>query len=530
MKPKLWDGPNPVGEARARGNEMIDTPYLTASGPGFSAHKKGAFREVYCEQGTPPQLSDGWVSSSNNAKTDVVFSGTSTIYAPFKKRGAQRNAAADAFTPGTNIRSDGKGGAFSTIHVGDERNDAGEVYARKYALVSVKGNGRRVKQLSPPLWSYVFTAAVSAGVDRLIGTGLIDGISGGMSFSTEMTTTNHNDNGVFRAHPVLHIVVKFNGSWFSGGVDLPYETSDDTDVPDYCHLGGNRIAALWGAKVTAPPKLRYSDNFGATWTEGVDVSDICAGFDPNETGSPPTKTEAEISAEDPSLNGQQVRAHYLSQPQFQRALETHLGASGLQIHPIAFNKVLAATEFSYWNGSGRVVSAAVVDVNSGVVRRTEWNVSGVYHPTLHIAQIGQGAWVAALTREEPNAEYGYATVWSKVTFDFGASYQDVNLPADAIPYSIRPIIPYKVGRERYRLIVLGTNADGDRILYRTDDLETFDVGAVVGKREWFADGDSGANFSQAVFVGTPDNPGHFYPPAPWVLDDRVPTPDWWMTS
>lgn len=46
MKPKLWDGANAVGEAKMRMLELIDAPYLTASGPGFVARKKGAFREV----------------------------------------------------------------------------------------------------------------------------------------------------------------------------------------------------------------------------------------------------------------------------------------------------------------------------------------------------------------------------------------------------------------------------------------------------------------------------------------------------
>jgi hypothetical protein len=47
MKPKLWHGANPVGEARLRGLQQVDAPYLTARAPGFSAHKRGMFSEVY---------------------------------------------------------------------------------------------------------------------------------------------------------------------------------------------------------------------------------------------------------------------------------------------------------------------------------------------------------------------------------------------------------------------------------------------------------------------------------------------------
>lgn len=80
MKPKLWDGPNPVGEARARFNETIDTPYQTALGPGFSARKMNGFSEVTgessSEEGTLPAFySMGRIgvvnnlSGSDNAKT-----------------------------------------------------------------------------------------------------------------------------------------------------------------------------------------------------------------------------------------------------------------------------------------------------------------------------------------------------------------------------------------------------------------------------------------------------------------------------
>lgn len=44
--PKLWGGPNAVGEGKLRALEMTDAPYQTSSGPGFIARKKGMFREV----------------------------------------------------------------------------------------------------------------------------------------------------------------------------------------------------------------------------------------------------------------------------------------------------------------------------------------------------------------------------------------------------------------------------------------------------------------------------------------------------
>jgi hypothetical protein len=49
--PKVWGEGSQVarivGEARERGLQMVNSPYLSASGPGFSAHKKGQFSEVH---------------------------------------------------------------------------------------------------------------------------------------------------------------------------------------------------------------------------------------------------------------------------------------------------------------------------------------------------------------------------------------------------------------------------------------------------------------------------------------------------
>lgn len=44
--PKLWDGPNPVGEAKVRQLQQVDAPFLSASGPGFFSATTGGFSEV----------------------------------------------------------------------------------------------------------------------------------------------------------------------------------------------------------------------------------------------------------------------------------------------------------------------------------------------------------------------------------------------------------------------------------------------------------------------------------------------------
>ncbi len=44
--PKLWDGPNAIGEGQIRYMDTVGLPYMTKSGPGFMARKKGPFVEV----------------------------------------------------------------------------------------------------------------------------------------------------------------------------------------------------------------------------------------------------------------------------------------------------------------------------------------------------------------------------------------------------------------------------------------------------------------------------------------------------
>lgn len=79
MKPKLWDGPSAVGEAKVRQLNQLDQPFLTASAPGFMANKKNVgFTEVY-QPGEPPEppealyLSCGATTPTGYASTDIAY-------------------------------------------------------------------------------------------------------------------------------------------------------------------------------------------------------------------------------------------------------------------------------------------------------------------------------------------------------------------------------------------------------------------------------------------------------------------------
>lgn len=73
--PKLWDGPNPVGEAKVRALQKVSAPFLSASGPGFSAAKMGALSEVF--GGVSVEFASSGRVRRNGKEKDIVVTSTS---------------------------------------------------------------------------------------------------------------------------------------------------------------------------------------------------------------------------------------------------------------------------------------------------------------------------------------------------------------------------------------------------------------------------------------------------------------------
>lgn len=77
--PKLPDGPHPVGEAKVRFMKTLDAPYLSASGPGWSAHKTGGFSRVEVTHDPKPELEPvvmggGWYSFPEGCVPRIITS------------------------------------------------------------------------------------------------------------------------------------------------------------------------------------------------------------------------------------------------------------------------------------------------------------------------------------------------------------------------------------------------------------------------------------------------------------------------
>lgn len=85
-KPKLWNGPSPVGEGAARGNEISGAPYQTHIAPGVISRKMGVFSEVVKDE--PPHGEEEeltvFVGGRINGESEVRFRGATDYSQVFK--------------------------------------------------------------------------------------------------------------------------------------------------------------------------------------------------------------------------------------------------------------------------------------------------------------------------------------------------------------------------------------------------------------------------------------------------------------
>lgn len=516
MKPKLWDGPDAVGESKVRQLAQVDAPYLSAAGPGFVAATKGGFSEVF-RTGTPvPVAGEGWLSASSGGAAEVVLAATSTLYAPFKRRGAVSQAD-PGMAMGSNLTPDGRGGALASAFVSED------TVWRTYTDVRIRHGGRSAIPLADYVLFKHHAAAVSlVPYGQLLGTGTQSGQGGGMRWGISAATSWHMDGEVVRSHPMLIYTVPNEGSWVAGYLDLPYAQTDDTDVPVLCVHSQLRLSALWARGPKLPPKLYYSNDFGGSWSGGIDVSGILVGLDADR-GVTPFTEQHYIAL---GYSKQNARTLCLQQVQIQRRMVAGRGLAGFAGFEVTLNKLCVYTPAPYWNGTAHVVAVALLDVRYGVVRRAAWEIAETDY--IDVRPLGKLAWMVTCRRTDAGSIDGVVAVWTRVTFDGGQTYQTLTLPSHALPGGVWIVTPFESFSAPMKFIVLGTDpVTRDRIAYLTADLSEFKQVGTVAKHAWFSPGVPERNFNKVIYTGTPEQPGDMNPYVPWVYDDRVPTPDWW---
>lgn len=91
-RPKLWDGPSPVGEALERALQKLDVPFLsTSDGQGTTVRKKIGYSEITIEKHAAEQETDGWLCigyEGERGTSTFVVRGSYDGKSRFRKRGS----------------------------------------------------------------------------------------------------------------------------------------------------------------------------------------------------------------------------------------------------------------------------------------------------------------------------------------------------------------------------------------------------------------------------------------------------------
>ena len=527
MKPKLWDGPNAVGEARMRALEQVATPYISASGPGFTASKKGQFSEVTGSTTAPEEVVEAnWWSTSNNADEVVVITGGKDYRSLFQPRGHISNAAAGRTGSGTILSSDGRGTGFLSTY--DGMSDEGRIST--YTTHRAFSGGRRLSAM----FSYlVYNRPTQYGPFGYfaIGTGASMFRDEQGSYAVQAFTARYEADGWERAKPVIQISAGTpGGGWGTAVVTLPMDTTDgsvDASVPAIAALGLTSLVAAYAATPLSPPKLYASTDLGQSWSSGVDISPLWGGVDPwldatgidrhpvyNSSGYPHTE-EFWMSADGGFAQYPLIqRSRYLSD--LPTEVAKRWGGFGIHIEPASANKVVIITGYRYFPGvyeyTGGKIAVGVFNTSGSMIRRVEWDADAAGY----LLMLGRGTWVVLVSNSG----------WSewRLTKDYGATYT----PTFFIPgtKTFFPITPY-VDEDTPFLIGLVVE-EGDEVrVYTTDNFTSFHRAGRIGSGGVLGRPLSGADFSKAVNIGTRGRPGPIDPCYPWTRDYRYDVPAWW---
>lgn len=503
MKPKLWDGANAVGEAKARELARLDAPYLTASGPGFTAKKAGGFLEV---TGAPPEQPapafDGWYSCSDATIPPVQVVAAARPRGQFKPRGTSAIATALAgYSLG--LVADGRGHALVFLR----GEDSGVL--RKTDVMRTRNGGRSMSTLYTTTHNadvaetaYAYFAKFDAAI--------IDG----KSTVTEVCATFVSSGGVMRQRPQVRLATLSAGVVSHSALHLPrveYPERDYTYPELLVLVPGNYVVAYAPADPALPGVLAVTRDAGKTWAEySTDA------FFPQAYVAP-YKTEAGLAQQYPTESAEKIRARYLAQT----AVKKRTNSAHLALRAISARRVLVFAEYPA-DSDTTAYSVSVFDLERGAVLAQRVSTS---LRALAVAPLGQDEWV--LIEDARNYEDGrtYGKLYLSTTRDGGLTYT-ATVPAPTGMDALSATVP-KRARDAHSPVktYFHNRTAGVRTLYCTEDaFDTYEAvatvsppGAAATKRDYWT----------VQWIGNPTSPAPMDPRFPWRCDSRVAVPDWW---
>ncbi len=498
--PKLLDGPNPVGEAKARHLETVDAPFLTAIGPGFVASKKGPTSEVTGVVEKKSVVEDGWFSFTQpTPPADVQVKATDSQKRKFRSRGTFDNP----YNTST-LFPTGSGWAFALeAEIG--------VPIAGYATYSYSKsrNGRPSNNTliqSVQLIDIYETKAEYSGIFNTFYQGQPVIMHAGAWFSTRT-------DGALRQEPKVSILFESSPSVWD---EYPYDVSTlVADGESYTYAQTISLTPdtqlMWTAKFgDQRPTMYVTDDNSATWTTCPALPDIYPS-----RGTWTFDTRATIQADHPSWTLQQVEDAFVTQDgTIELAWDAHI-----YVKCIAKDRLLIDSR--YLTAGTLVPRSAVslVDPYAGTLLWQKTSTGATEKQYYESWPTAFGEWL--VSRWDTTLTY-FDEMY--LLEDFGATETALTIPTNIVSM-LAPCVnkqaagPTNSDPPQLYFIV---DESGERILYRTDDyFTTTKKQAVIGTAV------NDFDFIQVIWVGSRMDRAPIDPTFPWRTDNRVSMPDWW---
>jgi len=508
--PKLIDGPNAVGEAKARHLETIDSPFLTAIGPGFVASKKGPFSEVTGVQESKSVVYDGWFSFSEPDFGSVVVHGSFSPETTFRKRGSFANSYSSSplFPSGRGwgylrelLAFDSPTTGYNSFRYLKSRTgrSGSQIFASDYLANTVElQQGYSTKSVTEE-------AVYNNGYQII-------------SFGAENINC---PDGVIRQRPLVKLFWESSPNFWSEKVfPSPILLDNDTyTTASGCVLspGVYAFATLKINGIDIRPTIYITRNDGATWTTCPALPDIYPG---QGSSWDPFLTRGDIAASFPSLTPQEVETQFIGQATVKRIA---YGAE-LTMYAVAEDRILINVLYLESTPGNQLQSLSMVDPYTGTLKWQKWNNHGdesLPRPFYDVKPTAFGSWIYFLVDSD-----FFTILESKVVSDFGATETDVLLPIGFVSFDA-PFYHREESNETNlsppKLYFMASDGVTSYLALTRDYFATSKITAKVG--DFIL---SSADFSEVVWVGTRDNKGPINPTFPWVSDTKFPIPDWWV--
>jgi len=500
--PKLLDGPNPVGEAKARHLETIDAPFLTAIGPGFVASKKGPTSEVTGVVESKQVIEDGWFSFTRPAPpADVQVKATDSPKKKFRSRGMFDNP----YNTST-LFPTGGGWAFALDAELD--NPIAGYYLYSYSKTRSGRPSNNVLIQSIHLYDIYETKADYSGFVSVFYQNTPIILQSGAWFTTRT-------DGTLRQEPRIRILYESSPSVWS---EYIYDVSTlIADGESYTTAGAISLTPdaqlMWSAAFgDQKPTIYVTDDYGGTWTTCPALPDIYPG-----RGVWTFDTRATIQAAHPGWSLQQVEDAFVVQAGTEElAWDAHIYVSC-----IAADRILIESRFLKAGIPHDPVSAvSLVDPYTGVLKWQKYATMANELQYYEAFPTAFGEWLVSRW----DSTHTYLDEMYLLE-DFGSVETALTIPANIVS-----MLAPRVNRQAAG----PTNTDppqvyfivedaGQRIMYRTDDYFTTTkkqavIGSVVNAND----------FDQVIWVGSRMDRAPIDPTFPWRTDNRVSMPDWWI--